>query len=418
MPRWEIEVSHPGLNKSRKITGNDKSAVERKAGEQRLVWQNEWIANIRTIAATAEIEALQTVLTTAIAREGFLPWNSLKRSQPFPVPAPATSISELPPEPRRTDSVARFSWFERLLTSKEVGESCAAEAFAEAYTSWAETKRRFDTERAQLSDWEQRKREHSDVQETWNKLINDMQRLNKPAEEEYSRGSIDFTCPLLEIALRYYSLEAKINLRPVLNCEVETTYLAGGHALVVDCSLPAPADLPSLKEVRYVASRDAFDEIKLRPSEINQLYDSLIYQICLRALHLVFLFDTRAVVKNPVLNGWVTFADPATGNDRRACIISVQTEREAFRAINLERVDPKACFRALKGVGSSQLHGMVPVAPSFRATAKTRALSKASAWPSASRRARTSPRSGGRILSILFERFSNRNSQARAGRCV
>lgn len=68
-------------------------------------------------------------------------------------------------------------------------------------------------------------------------------------------------------------------------------------------------------------------------------------------------------MKAVVFNGWVTFSDPATGNEKRACILSVQAEREVFASINLERVDPKACFRAFKGVGSSKLHGMVPVAP-------------------------------------------------------
>jgi restriction system protein len=32
-------------------------------------------------------------------------------------------------------------------------------------------------------------------------------------------------------------------------------------------------------------------------------------------------------------------------------------------AVNLAAVDPKACFRSLKGVGSAALHGLVPVAP-------------------------------------------------------
>ncbi len=31
--------------------------------------------------------------------------------------------------------------------------------------------------------------------------------------------------------------------------------------------------------------------------------------------------------------------------------------------INLELVEPKACFKKLKGVGSSKLHSLVPIAP-------------------------------------------------------
>ncbi|HEX4080265.1 MAG TPA: restriction endonuclease [Rhizomicrobium sp.] len=40
--------------------------------------------------------------------------------------------------------------------------------------------------------------------------------------------------------------------------------------------------------------------------------------------------------------------------------------RTDFKAINLNAVDPKACFRSLKGVGSSKLAGMAPVVPILR----------------------------------------------------
>jgi restriction system protein len=43
--------------------------------------------------------------------------------------------------------------------------------------------------------------------------------------------------------------------------------------------------------------------------------------------------------------------------------VSVQTNKSEFSRLNLENVEPKACFRALKGVGSSKLHSITPVAP-------------------------------------------------------
>ena len=44
-------------------------------------------------------------------------------------------------------------------------------------------------------------------------------------------------------------------------------------------------------------------------------------------------------------------------------LISLQAGREEFLEIDLAHVDPKACFKKLKGVGSSKLHVMTPVAP-------------------------------------------------------
>ena len=69
------------------------------------------------------------------------------------------------------------------------------------------------------------------------------------------------------------------------------------------------------------------------------------------------------MINSVVLNGWVISVDKGTGKDVRACIVSIQTSREGFLDIDLRRVDPKACFQTLKGVGSSKLHGLIPIAP-------------------------------------------------------
>jgi restriction system protein len=73
--------------------------------------------------------------------------------------------------------------------------------------------------------------------------------------------------------------------------------------------------------------------------------------------------DQAAALTSVVFNGFVTAVDKGTGNEVTACIISIQASRETLLAINLAKVDPKACFRQLKGVGSSKLHSITPVAP-------------------------------------------------------
>jgi restriction system protein len=67
-----------------------------------------------------------------------------------------------------------------------------------------------------------------------------------------------------------------------------------------------------------------------------------------------------------VFNGFVDSIDPATGQEKHSCVLSVQAGKEEFGLINLAQVDPKACFKNLKGVGSSKLHSITPVAPILR----------------------------------------------------
>ena len=62
-------------------------------------------------------------------------------------------------------------------------------------------------------------------------------------------------------------------------------------------------------------------------------------------------------------NGWVRVINKATGNEELTCIVSIQIKKEDFKKINLENVDPKACFKSFKGVGSSNLSGLSAIQP-------------------------------------------------------
>lgn len=140
-------------------------------------------------------------------------------------------------------------------------------------------------------------------------------------------------------------------------------YNASTKMLMVDYQLPAPDDLPTLREVRYVQSRDEFDEKHISDDELRRRYDQVLYQIVLRTLHELLALDKAEVIEAIVFNGFVDSIDPSTGQEVYACIISVMAKKDEFLQINLENVDPKACFKKLKGVGSSKLHSLTPVAP-------------------------------------------------------
>jgi restriction system protein len=112
-----------------------------------------------------------------------------------------------------------------------------------------------------------------------------------------------------------------------------------------------------------VQSSDTFAEKHLSEANLAKLYDDLVYQIALRTSNELLEADQAKALTGVVFNGFVTAVNKGTGNEITACIISVQASREALRELNLAKVDPRACFRQLKGVGSSKLHSITPVAP-------------------------------------------------------
>jgi len=133
--------------------------------------------------------------------------------------------------------------------------------------------------------------------------------------------------------------------------------------LIIDYSLPDINSLPNVKSVKYVISQDKFTETLLTDAAINKIYDNLLYQVALRTIHELYEADVVVALNSVVFNGWVNSIDKATGNDVNSCIMSLQASRDDFLAINLSNVDPKACFKQLKGIGSSKLHGLSPIAP-------------------------------------------------------
>jgi len=145
--------------------------------------------------------------------------------------------------------------------------------------------------------------------------------------------------------------------------DFDLEYIPETKILIIDHALPAPDDLNRVKEVEYVQSKHELVEVFLSEREFDEIYDDALYQTCLRTIHELFHADTVNALAAIVFNGWIESVDKATGNDTKGCVLSVQAKKEEFQKINLARVDPKACFKALQGIGSSTLHSLTPIAP-------------------------------------------------------
>ncbi len=145
--------------------------------------------------------------------------------------------------------------------------------------------------------------------------------------------------------------------------EYEIDYNPETRVLVIDYSLPTPENIPTLVEVKYIASRDEFTEKHMPESQRSKLYDDLLYQTTLRTIHELFEADVINALATIVFNGYVCSIDKGTGKEVNAYVLSIQAKREEFISVNLAAIDPKVCFKQLKGVGSSKLHSVTPVAP-------------------------------------------------------
>lgn len=131
----------------------------------------------------------------------------------------------------------------------------------------------------------------------------------------------------------------------------------------VEFLLPAPEIVDLTKSARFVASTGEIKTTKLSKADQKKLYDDLCYQVALRTVHELFEADTVGSLNAILFNGVVDQINRATGNEERPTIMSGMFERSKFFEINLERVDPKACFKSFKGVSAASLIGLAPIAP-------------------------------------------------------
>jgi len=133
--------------------------------------------------------------------------------------------------------------------------------------------------------------------------------------------------------------------------------------LIIDYQLPAIDDIPSKKAAKHDRAQGKIVYTSISQSVINKLYEDVNYQIVLRTLFELFHSDEAKALVSVVFNGIVDTVDKASGQSIRPCIMSIQVSRSEFESINLKQVDPKACFRKLKGVSAAKLQALAPVAP-------------------------------------------------------
>ena len=384
---WEVEIRHEGLNKYRHLRGSDKYVVEQKALVQRSAWDEMWQKRLqieytknsklemlrskltntesaaeRTKEAQENIKSLETILSFTLKIDDTVVWETLVDNKVYSIEQPKKPVEPLiSKSPSQSDSKYQLTlsyWDVFFSKFRKEKERIAQELFAKDMEVWqtikAQTEVNSKVAESQWAEavkaWEQDKEEYRRLQNQTNLKILE----TKKAYLEKDADAIVDYCDMVLANSQYPE---------TISPDWSLDYQSDSGVIVVDYSLPSPDDLPRTKAVKYVATRDEFVESFISSAELNRLYDSVLYQIVLRTIHELFEADTANVLSTIVFNGWVNFIEKATGRDSNACILSVHAEKDEFMAINLERVEPKACFNLLKGVGSSKLHGLTPIAP-------------------------------------------------------
>jgi restriction system protein len=403
-PTYRLEMWHRELKKHRVLKGNDASIIERKARMQAQDWDEKWAlaqqresqkreqqrkkdhdqaqkeeAVQRTDEASSALTSLEQILAHTLSVDDTIDWAELKDDSVFPKPKPSLPKKPTPPKPASPPAEPvqaspeyqpKLSLLDKLIPSRrEAKRKEATEEYAKDHAFWAsaveeakeETTRRQEEYQAQVEGMD---RKHAEAVSQWEKERGEFQEEQNKTNEAVDRKRVLYQSKDREAVLDYCDMVLSNSEYPDwMPKEWELDYNPETGILILDYALPAVDALPTLSEVRYIQSRDEFTEKHISEAQTKRLYDSVLYQTALRTIHELFEADVVDALQAVVFNGVVTSIDRSTGHETTACILSVQAKREEFLPINLANVDPRACFKSLKGVGSSKLHSLTPVAP-------------------------------------------------------
>ncbi|WP_199099260.1 restriction endonuclease [Dyella sp. ASV21] len=389
-----MEVWHTGLNEHRLLKAPDPAVLQNKMNAQLASWAEKWErlsakqlasstkekgkeqADSATNEAQNALRDAEGLLLATLDIDDAVDWSTLEDHSPFrgfdgsSFPSVTfadtgwpmgikEAIAPKAPDPKSAKYQPALGLLDKLLSGRRAAKVAASERlYAADHDAWVEQRRLADGANAAS-----------------NKQLDAAKAAFLNAENTFKAAQEEGNAKVQALAARYRAGESDAvlaNVELILNAskypdwirkDYTTQYNAQTKLLIVDFQLPTHSDIPRLTKVAYVASRDELKESFLSDSDFNRLFDSVIYQLTLRTIHELFEGDTANVVDSVVFNGWVTAVNRSTGRDETACIVSLQATKAEFLAFDLRRVDPKACFKQLRGVAASKLSGLTPVAP-------------------------------------------------------
>lgn len=388
--KYSVEMYHKGLNEHLLISAPETDILQNKVDLQANKWNQKWEtietkrkaqeereanqkeAENRTLEAQAILKQIDDILTHTLSVDDTVDWESLQKHDKFSTPKPQKPQKKehikIPDKPDKNSEefVPKFSLFEKILKSKRENKITELDLkYRNAVEDWEKTKQKVEDKNKEidgeneklLQNWELKVKEWKEeearfyqAQEEYNKKINKL----KEAYFEKDADSITEYCEIVLNNSEYPDFFSK-------NYEIE--YNPENEILIIEYQFPSPDDFPRVREVKYIASQKTLKENLISDTELNKIFDDAMFKITLRTLHEIFEADTINAIKAISLNGWISAVNKATGKKETNCILSIQANKEEFMQIELANVDPKICFKNLKGVASSKLSSLTPIQP-------------------------------------------------------
>lgn len=324
--------------------------------------------------AKESLESLNNILNHTLTIDDTVDWDAIKRKDAFRIKPNKLfdnnqkpdfisfnshgkpidfEKNRIPTEPDFKKVKNEFGFITKLFRGKFIQKE-----FNERVEKWKKEKERIIKENSNrellfkkiIVIFENKKKEFEDEKERDNQALENI----KIRYQEKESKAIEEYCDLVLNSSQYPDYFPQ-------NWSLE--YKETNRMIIVEYDLLAPEQLPKVESYKYVKARDEITEKQFTQSFLKKLYDSVIYQICIRTVHELFEADIVNAIEAIAFNGIVTSRNIATGIEETKIIMSVIANKDEFIKFDLSQVDPKATFKHMKGVAAASLVDLTPIPP-------------------------------------------------------
>lgn len=408
--RYIAEIRHLGLGTYRILKDLDTFILDNKIEAQFKKWDDQWtkislknksqsekeanlnIAEEKTRQALEAQKNIESILLHTLSIDDTVDWNSLKDKRKFGTENPINKLNselkkivnpkspmlkELPSEPRKNEFNPPLTFIDKIF--KSLGEKKIKQSeilYESSLEAWKKEVEEISAGNTLLQEEYNRKvNEIEERRRIVDKQFKELEAEWKNEEANFYSDQKDHNLKIDKLKELYFKADSQAIIQYcelVLNNshypdsfpkDFDLDYNSENKMLLVEYVLPAPNQFPTLTEVKYVALKKELKETHLSDAQVSKMYDTAIYNITLRTLHELFEADKSNSIDVIVFNGWVNVISKATGKLVNNCIVSIQVKKSEFLEIELTHVEPKTCFKNLKGIGSSKLSGIIAVQP-------------------------------------------------------
>lgn len=345
-----------------------QKAAERAAAQQQVQAATSEVERMNELL-DARVARLEGLLQATLAVDDHLDFETLKDDPDVPEFDPGDlAISPRPPqmtvphlekrpEPTFVEKL-RPGWKKRHAERLATAEANHAQAVSRAKAAHAEALARYEAgEVKRKQDLAAAQREHEETAAQLKLEVEAQHRRIDQFKQEFDAGKPDAVCAYFNLVLERSSYPDDFPKTARL------AFVPDSKQLVVEYDLPPFEAIPEVASYKYVKSKNSVTETKRPQTQRKQLYASVVAQVTIRTLHELFEADRSHLLDTIVFNGMVDSIDRGTGKEIRPCLVTVRTTRDAFEELDLGRVEPIACLRALNASVSKSPAELAPVRP-------------------------------------------------------